>query len=134
MFGAVFPASPKCDSVLLTYGNNFVASAARIRGVKREIWQLFYDALVNEDLGNAWAHDKSKLPVRLQGEGEVGRWGKGGVYERGDSLESPFLGLTVERLWGVLLQCNEARLAWNCPSLWRGSRMGGGKEDCGCIE
>jgi hypothetical protein len=134
MFGAAYPTAPTCDSVILTHGNNFVATAARIRGIKRDVWQLLYDALVNPDWENAWAHNSERLPVKLEGEKNVGRWGKGGVFEKADSLEWPYLGLTVERLWGVLLQCSEAGIAWGCPSPWKGTRLGGSEADCGCIE
>jgi hypothetical protein len=71
----------------------------------------------------------------LEGEkkGEGSRWAQGGVYEFSDSLERPWLGLAVERLWGVLLQCSEGRIAWGCAGFGMG-RLRGGKEDCGCIE
>jgi hypothetical protein len=135
MWSAAQPSSPKCDSVLLTRGNFFLASAARIRGVKRDIWQMLYDALVNEDVGNAWAHNKDKLPQRLEGEKAIGRWDpEEGVFGREDSLVHPVLGRTVERLWGILLQCSEGSIAWRCPNLERGWRRGGEREDCGCIE
>ncbi|KAE8446049.1 hypothetical protein EG329_012557 [Mollisiaceae sp. DMI_Dod_QoI] len=134
MWSAARPGSTKCESVLLTYGNNFIASAARLRGVKMEVWQLLYDALVNEDKANAWAHAPEKMPKKLPGEGTIGRWAEGGIYSEGDSLEKPYLGFTIERLWGVLLQCSTGEVAWKCPSLERGWRTGGSKEDCGCIE
>jgi len=103
--------------------------------VKRDIWQMLYDALVNEDMGNAWAHNRDKLPQRLEGEKAMGRWDpEEGVFGREDSLEHPVLGRTVERLWGILLQCSEGSIAWRCPNLERGWRRGGETEDCGCIE
>jgi hypothetical protein len=218
MWSAARPGSKTCDNVLLTRGNNFIASAARIRGVKKEVWQLLYDALVNEDVVNAWAHDADKMPKMLPGEEGMGRWSKGdwvpakgveptpepeppsndkpapkseskpkektqgdkhdtetepggtaheiltdiigaignaspssssrrdepkpqegmfvnvGIYGEKDSLEKPYLGMTVERLWGVLLQCSEGRIAWRCPNLETGWRRGGEEEDCGCVD
>ncbi|KAH7374132.1 hypothetical protein BKA64DRAFT_259887 [Cadophora sp. MPI-SDFR-AT-0126] len=134
MWSAARPGSNTCESVLLTYGNNFVASAARIRGTKKDVWQMLYDGLVDRDLANAWAHKKEKMPVVLAGEEGKGRFAKGAVYGEGDSLERPYLGLTVERLWGVLLQCSSPDVAWGCPSLEVGWRYGGRREDCGCIE
>jgi hypothetical protein len=135
MFGAANRKEKVCESVLLTYGNNFIASAARIRGVDKDVYQLLYDALVKADVKNSWAHSKEKLPVMLKGEkmGDGSRWGQGGVYGIPDSLERPWLGMTVERLWGVLLQCSEGRIAWGCAGFGKG-RLRGGKEDCGCIE
>jgi hypothetical protein len=135
MFGAANRGEKNCESVMLTYGNNFVASAARIRGMEKEVWQLLYDALVKVDVKNSWAHSKEKLPVMLKGEKNAkgSRWGQGGVYEVPDSLERPWLGMTVERLWGVLLQCSEGRIAWGCGGFGKG-RLGAGREDCGCIE
>lgn len=131
-------AEEECENVLLTYGNHFVASAARLRGVPKDVYQLLYDALTKEDVKNSWAHDKEKLPVKLEGEmegwgGVGGRWGKGGVFEKADSLESPWLGSTVERLWAVLLQCSEGRIAWGCAGFGRG-RLGGETGDCGCLD
>ena len=103
--------------------------------MKRDIWQMLYDALVNEDVGNAWAHNRDKLPKRLEGEKAMGRWDpEEGVFGREDSLVHPVLGRTVERLWGILLQCSEGSIAWRCPNLERGWRRGGEREDCGCIE
>ena len=140
LFNSAHNASPeeKCENVLLTYGNTFIASAARLRGVPRDVYQLLYDALTNSDIKNSWAHAKEKMPVKLEGEtegwdGEGGRWGKGGVFEKEDSLEEPWLGLTVERLWGVLLQCSEGRIAWGCAGFGKG-RLGGVKGDCGCMD
>jgi hypothetical protein len=134
MWAAARPGAPTCESVLLTRGNEFVASSARIRGVKRDVWQMLYDALTKDDMGNAWAHDKEKLPKMLDGEKRMGKWAEGGVYGVEDSLEEPILGLTVERLWAVLLQCSVPEIAWRCPSLGRGWRRGGKRDDCACID
>lgn len=134
MWGAARPGSSKCESVLITRGNEFVASAARIRGLKRDVWQMLFDALTKEDMANAWAHDATKLPKMLEGEKKMGRWADDGVYGVPDSLAEPILASTIERLWAVLLQCSSAEIAWRCPSLYRGSRMGGERADCECID
>lgn len=135
MFGASRPGAEGCDSILLTYGNNFLASAARIRGVKRDLWQMLYDALMKEDITNAWAHDQNRLPKTLPRKTEiVAPWREQGVYEVPDSLDRPWLGFTVERLWGVLLQCSKPELAWRCPDMRKGWRTGGEREDCSCID
>lgn len=156
MFAAARPGTTGCGEVLLTYGNNFLVSAGRLRGIKRDVWQLLYDALMNEDLGNAWAHNSHKMPKALPGElGDaptsktgifskvwkgpsqtqgVSRFSPGQIYGRPDSPESPWLGYTVERLWGVLLQCSKGEMVWGCSGLENGFRPKGSKEDCGCIE
>lgn len=134
MWAAARPGAKTCDSVLLTYGNNFVASAARLRGVKKDVWQMLYDALTNDDIEHAWAHNAEKLPKLRDGELGKGRWAEGEIYAEKDSLRKPYLGMTVERLWGILLQCSEGRVAWRCPSLEVGWRLGGVKEDCGCVD
>lgn len=134
MWNAVRPNQTACDSVLLTYSNNFFASSARIHGIKKDIWELLYEALTKKDIGNSWAHDKAKLPKMFPGEKKLGRWGEGGVYEHPDSVHTPIMGNTMERLWGVLLQCSTAEIAWRCPGLNVGERLGGEKADCGCID
>ncbi|TVY23942.1 hypothetical protein LHYA1_G007399 [Lachnellula hyalina] len=134
MWAAARPGASTCESVLVTRGNEFVASAARVRGVKRDLWQMLYDALTNEDMGHAWSHASDKLPRMLEGEGRMGRWSEDGVYSVPDSVEEPVLGLTVERLWAILLQCSGPEIAWRCPSLGRGLRRGGGRDDCACID
>jgi hypothetical protein len=147
MWGAARPGVEKCESVLLVRGNQFVASAARIRGVQRDVYQLLYDALVKTDMDNAWAHDEKKLPMPLPYEPLMGRWarrvpGNGtlgeeilpGVYGVGDSLEKPWLGLTVERLWAIVLGCSNSEIAWRCSSLEKGWRVGWEKRDCECID
>ena len=68
MFGAAHRDSAPCVSVLLTYGNSFVASADRIRGLGRDVWQMLYDALTNPNSRDAWAHDQTKMPVRRDGK------------------------------------------------------------------
>jgi hypothetical protein len=147
MWGAARPGVEKCESVLLVRENKFVASAARIRGVQRDVYQLLYDALVKTDTENAWAHDRTKLPQLLPYEPLIGKWAKGvvgnvtegkkelpGVYGLSDNLERPWLGSTVERLWAILLGCSTPEIAWRCPSLEKGWRIGFEKRDCECID
>lgn len=134
MWAAARPGAPTCESVLVTRGNEFVASSARIRGVKRDVWQLLYDALTNTDVKNGWSHDEKKKPKMLEGESKMGKWAEDGVYGIPDSLENPIFRLTVERLWGVLLQCSVPEIAWRCPNLGRGWRTGGNREDCACVD
>ncbi len=123
-----------CKKVILTKGNNFVASAARIRGTSKDVWSMLYDALVNEDLGNAWAHDKEKLPQMVKGEEGRGRWAEGNVYRSEDSLEQPWLGMTVERLWGTLVQCGSGSDEWMCPAGRRTWPSFVTATSCGCTD
>ncbi|KAH8805859.1 hypothetical protein F5884DRAFT_463184 [Xylogone sp. PMI_703] len=123
MWSAARSNSQECSSTLLTYGNNFVASADRIRGTPKDVWNVLYEGLSNNETRNAWAHDPAKI-------GPAGKKMNGHL----DSLERPFLGYTIERLWGILLQCSNKEIAWNCPNLLRGWRRGGRKEDCQCID
>ncbi|KAF7892447.1 uncharacterized protein EAF01_010527 [Botrytis porri] len=113
----------RCQKAILTHGNNFIASAARIRGIGKDIWETLDDALSNPSLSRGWAHDRLKL-------GPEGRNTK--LFGEKDSLERPHLGYTVERLWGILLGCSNQKIAWRCPNLWKGWRRGGKKEDCAC--
>ncbi|KAM3074042.1 hypothetical protein ACMFMG_008657 [Clarireedia jacksonii] len=110
-----------CRKALITHGNNFLASAARIRGVKKDIWATLCDALSNPSLAAGWAHDRE----RIGGKDRE-------MYGRKDSLEIPFLGYTMERLWGILLSCSTQEIAWKCPNMRRAWRNGGRKEDCAC--
>jgi len=134
MYGATHPSSKVCNSVLTTRGNNFIASAGRLRGIKKDIWEMLYDALTNEDMRNSWAHEHGKFPAMVYGEKGRGRWAEGSVYGRKDSLENAWLGLTIERLWGILLQCGSGLEAWACPGFEKGWRRWGNGRDCGCVD
>lgn len=116
-------ASYRCKKAIITHGNNFIASAARIRGIKKDIWETLNDALSDESLSRGWAHDRLKL-------GPEGKDAE--MFGEKDSLEKPHLGYTVERLWGILLGCSKQKIAWRCPNLWKGWRRGWEKEDCAC--
>ncbi|RDW95111.1 hypothetical protein BP5796_00874 [Coleophoma crateriformis] len=124
MFGAAHPGlSTSCKSTIITHGNNFVASASRIRGLKKDVWETLYSAISNEDLSNAWAHDKVKVGAA---------WGMM-IDGHKDTLQKPFLGHTIERLWAILLQCSNRDVAWKCPNMETRWRRDGGKDDCGCM-
>ena len=88
---------------------------------------MLYDALTNINLRDAWAHDAAKIPNL--GEGKDGQE----AFGEEDSVMSPYLGYTIERLWAVLLQCESAELAWRCPDVGRGWRRGGERGDCACL-
>ncbi|USP80884.1 phospholipid-translocating p-type atpase [Curvularia clavata] len=92
----VYGSSSLCSYVLLSYKGQFAASAARIRGIDRGIYQGIWQALVDD---KSWAHQDKFL------------------HGRPDELSAPDFGYTVERLWSMLFQCSSADLAWKCPSL-----------------
>lgn len=99
--------------VLLSYKGQFVASAARIRANERALYKKLRDALQEPD---SWAHGQEYL----QG--------------RPDSLNAPYFGYTLERLWSVIMQCSDERIAALCPTLLSGRRRGGSKADCQCLD
>ena len=103
----------KCDKILLSYKGQFIASAKRIRGVDKSVYHDLHDAFVNRD---SWAHQQEYL----QG--------------RPDSMDAPVFGYLMERIWNLLFQCNSMDVAWRCPTLLSGNRVGGSVEDCQCLD
>ncbi|KAF1354019.1 hypothetical protein BDV97DRAFT_130013 [Delphinella strobiligena] len=105
----------RCDSkrILLSYKGQFIVSAARIRGVDRQVYEDLHKALIN---GESWAHQEPYLAGRP------------------DSLDAPFFGYTLERLWSTLLQCSDLDIAFKCPTLLSGKRRWGTAEDCQCFD
>lgn len=101
------------QQMLMSYKGQFVASAARLRGNELSLYKTLRTAM--EDPEN-FVHKEDYL----QG--------------RPDSMSAPFFGYTLERLWSVLLQCSEGRIAARCPTLLSGTRRGGSKEDCQCFD
>ncbi|KAL9065763.1 MAG: hypothetical protein Q9157_007361 [Trypethelium eluteriae] len=102
-----------CGPMLLSYKGQFIASAQRIRGVERKVYEELRQALVDPE---SWAHQQKYL----QG--------------RPDSMNAPYFGYTMERLWSTLLQCSDMDIAWKCPTLLSGSRRGGDAGDCQCFD
>jgi hypothetical protein len=105
--------STTCDNVLLNYKGQFIVSAARIRGINKEIYHSLWRAFVDE---KGWAHQSRYL----QG--------------RPDSMSAPDFGYTMERMWNLLFQCSNMEVAWKCPSLVSGWRIGGDISDCQCLD
>ncbi|CAD0114891.1 unnamed protein product [Aureobasidium uvarum] len=99
--------------VLLSYKGQFVASAARLRANKKGLYERLMNALEEPD---SWAHQQGYL----QG--------------RPDSLNAPYFGYTLERLWSVILQCSDERIAALCPTLLSGTRRNGSNADCQCLD
>lgn len=109
----IYNSSTTCDTVLLSYKGQFVASAARIRGIDKSIYADLRDAFADE---KSWAHDESYL--------------KG----REDSMSVPFFGYTMERMWGLVMQCSSGDVGWKCPTLLSGDRLGGSIGYCQCFD
>ncbi|PSN62896.1 hypothetical protein BS50DRAFT_603501 [Corynespora cassiicola Philippines] len=113
LHGLVSPSTATCDNVLLTYKGQFAVSAKRIRGVDRAVYEYLQNLFADE---NSWAHQEPFLDGRE------------------DSLNAPVLGYVMERAWNVLFQCSDMDVAWKCPTLLSGSRIGGSVADCQCLD
>lgn len=111
IYGEVYNTT--CETVLLSYKGQFVASAQRIRGVKRSVYEELHELLIDPE---SWAHQQPYL------------------MGRPDSMNAPFFGYTLERLWSVILQCSDLDVARLCPSLVSGTRRGGNARDCQCLD
>jgi hypothetical protein len=106
-------SSDACNNILLSYKGQFIVSAARIRGIDKDIYHGLWQAFVDE---KSWAHQAEYL----QG--------------RPDSMSAPDFGYTMERMWNLLFQCSNMDVAWKCPSLVSGWRIGGDIGDCQCFD
>lgn len=102
-----------CEKMLLSYKGQFVASARRIRAVERGLYEELSAAMTD---AGSWAHREPYLKGRV------------------DSVNAPRFGYTVERLWGVVMQCSNEEVAWRCPTLLSRTRRGGGPTDCQCVD
>jgi hypothetical protein len=103
----------ECPPLLLSYKGQFVVSGRRIRGVPLSLYSDLRNDLVDP---KSWAH----APEYLHG--------------RPDSMNSPFFGYTLERLWSTLFQCSDLGVGWRCPTLLSGRRRGGNPGDCQCFD
>jgi len=106
-----------CDAkrpILLSYKGQFVASARRIRGIRRKIYEGLLETITSKD---GWSHNKTYV---------------GDAVDRPDN---PYFGFTVERIWSLLMQCaTDARVAAKCPSLLSGMGREGIVGDCQCLD
>lgn len=102
-----------CSSAVLSYKGQFIVSSERIRGIDRNIYNGFREALVDP---TSWAHREPYL---------------GG---REDSMSAPQFGYTLERMWSILFQCSEVDIVDKCPTLLSGTRSGGELTDCQCLD
>jgi hypothetical protein len=114
-----FPCSSS-TAILLTYKGQFVASARRTRGIRKEVYVDLLDTITGRDI---WSHNTSVI-----GEGTGGVTGA-------DSPDNPYFGFTMERIWGLVMQCaTDQRIAAKCPSLLSGMGKGGSVGDCQCLD
>jgi hypothetical protein len=109
----VFDQTCGTQRVSLSYKGQFVASAARVRANEKAMYERLRDALQEP---GSWAHRDEYL----QG--------------RPDSLNAPYFGYTLERLWSTIMQCSDERIAALCPTLLSGQRRGGSEADCQCSD
>ncbi|KAF7910050.1 uncharacterized protein EAF01_003768 [Botrytis porri] len=99
--------------ILLSYKGQFIASARRIRGIRRNIYEDLLSTITSE-IG--WSHDSR-------------------FVEEDDSPDNPSFGFAVERIWGLLMQCaSDDRVPTKCPSLLSGMTTRGDVGDCQCLD
>jgi hypothetical protein len=106
-------SSTACKQVSISYKGQFIVSAARIRGIDKAVYHDLRQAFVDE---NSWAHQ----PDFLRG--------------RPDSMSAPHFGYSMERMWNLVFQCEGLEVAWKCPSMTSGWRIGGDVGDCQCFD
>ncbi|PQE32689.1 hypothetical protein CJF32_00008291 [Rutstroemia sp. NJR-2017a WRK4] len=99
--------------VLLSYKGQFVASARRIRGVQKSVYEGLLETITSE---SGWSHD-------------------GRFVSESDSPDNPDFGFVVERVWSLLMQCAvDEKVERMCPSLLSGMGWGGDVADCQCLD
>jgi hypothetical protein len=99
--------------VLLSYKGQFVASAKRIRGVRKSVYDGLLETITSE---SGWSHDER-------------------FVSESDSPDNPDFGFVVERVWGLLMQCAvDEKVERKCPSLLSGMPWGGDVADCQCLD
>lgn len=93
-------AERPCQNLALTYRGQFIVSAARIRGNDPVVYQNLLQQLRDPD---------SDLHSE---EYTTSRWHR----DQTDTLNDPVFGYTLERMWGVLMQCSNLRVGYWSPS------------------
>jgi hypothetical protein len=100
-------------SILLSYKGQFVASASRIRGIKKSIYEKLLLAITTKEAWNP----------------------EGNATNFENKVDDPRFGFTMERLWSMVMQCaTDPRVAARCPSLLSGKSIGGDVRDCQCLD
>ncbi|SZF01515.1 unnamed protein product [Blumeria hordei] len=99
--------------ILLSYKGQFIASARRIRGINKNIYENLLRQVTGEHGDNFTMTEQKK-----------------------EDWSNPTFGFSLERVWSLLLQCaTDERIAIRCPSLLSGYTRGiGVKDDCQCLD
>jgi len=105
-----------CGTLMMSYRGQFIASAARIRGAGREVYKYLHRALFRSD---GWAHQPAYWKPNRVGK---------------DSMGSPVLGFSLERMWMGIMQCSNSQLASRCPSIVQPGIRIIDDEDCQCYD
>ncbi|GAM83678.1 hypothetical protein ANO11243_016670 [Dothideomycetidae sp. 11243] len=101
------------ERLLLSSSGQFIASAARIRGVEVAVYRQLRSWIVDD---SSWVHHNPFLAGKR------------------DHMANPVFGKALERLWAGLLQCADPNIARYCPSIMSGWRPGGSLRDCQCLD
>jgi hypothetical protein len=90
----------QCRNLVWTFRGQFIVSGPRLRANGKGIYEQLIQNLT--DPGNAM-----HAPEYV-----------GGVWHSAqhDSVNDPVFGFTVERFWGILMQCSEPRVGFQSPS------------------
>jgi Protein of unknown function (DUF3431) len=106
--------------ILLSYKGQFVASARRIRGISRKHYATLLETITSTESHNKTITGGVELEGSVTGE---------------NTPDNPYFGFTMERIWGLLLQCGtDGGVASRCPSLLSGMGRGGKVSDCQCLD
>ena len=103
----------RCKNILVTFKSQFIASSKRMRGVKKSWWQQLKADMEDK---MSWMHQPEY------------------VQDKRNTLNAPWFGYALERMWGMLMQCNDMEIAWKCSSLQSRKRLGGDLKDCQCLD
>jgi hypothetical protein len=90
----------QCRDLVWTYRGQFIASGARIRANGKDVYEHLLRNLTDPE-------NEMHAPKYAQGI-----WHSA----QNDSLNDPVFGFTVERFWGVMMQCSEPRVGHQSPS------------------
>jgi hypothetical protein len=114
----------QCRNLVWTFRGQFIVSGARIRANGKDVYETVLRNLTDPD-------NKMHAPEYTQGI-----WHSA----QKDSLNDPVFGFTVERFWGILMQCSEPRVGHQSPSQFavsmRPKWLAGGfhHEDAQCLD
>lgn len=107
----------QCQDVVLTYRGQFIVSAARLRGNHLSMYRDLRRKLVDP-------HSEMHTPSYTSKHPDT------------NTLNSPVFGYTLERMWGVVMQCSDLRIAFTCPDLASSAPLLGSlnPEACQCYD